>query len=107
MPSGWRMGGEANSQKNADDDVEGHSFSAQRNAEDDVEGHAMRNVEDDQVETGTEKPGDRARVRARVKNDDSDTEGHALLKNDDEDVEGHTWASRNADDDVEGHTTAR
>ena len=87
----WRMGGE--------------SFGSGARNEDDVEGHAWKSVEDDQVETGSEKPGDKARVKARVKNDDSDVEGHGLgARNADDDVEGHSSRLRNDDEDVEGHS---
>ena len=114
----WHLGGEANSAsaaRNEDDveghawalkndaaaaaaaadaaadDVEGHAMTA-RNAEDDVEGHArLRNIDDQGEETdeSSDKPG--VRVRVRVRNDESDVEGHSTgLRNDDDDVEGHT-----------------
>lgn len=93
----WQMGGESNTLRN-DDDVEGHA-AGMRNADDDVEGHAWKSVEDDQVETGSEKPGDRARVKARVKN---------FGRNADDDVSGHlSGGARNSDDDVEGHAAGR
>lgn len=111
----WKLGGEANTARNAEDDVEGHSWGA-RNADDDVEGHSLlkndaaaaadaaaddveghglaRNVDDQGIETdeSSDKPG--VRVRVRVRNDGDDVEGHSQLKNDDDDVEGHTARAR-------------
>ena len=89
----WSLGGESNSLKNDDEDVEGHSFA--------------KNTDDQGAETdesASDKPG--VRVRVRVRNDESDVSGHSLARNADEDVEGHALA-RNADDDVEGHAAMK
>ena len=99
----WHLGGESNTARNAEDDVERHTMA--KNAEDDTSGHVR--MDDDESEDAVAKPGER--VRVRVRNDESDVEGHGLgARNADDDVEGHGLGARNADDeDTEGHNFTR